>query len=194
MTTVDERNIDPIKEMSRIAHDVLALSSGGFRESYRSVQPAKLIYSSEWCRISLVWGGWDHGAGNTMHIFYGRLHAPNEDTTMLWNEEECYCWHGFDNILHFLDGRTPAETAELKYSHELTDPFYEDELSQKYKSQPDWLAQMHVTIWDHYGQGLFDLFDLRQPVLWQRYEQFLKEVYNIAGRKPSFGPAKDKVC
>jgi hypothetical protein len=129
-----------------------------------------------------------------MHIFYGRLYAPNEDTTMLWNEEECYCWNDFGNILHFLDGRTPAQAAKLKYSHELTDPFYEDELSQKYESQPEWLAHMHVTIWDHYGQRLFNLFDLRQPVLWQRYQQFLKEVYDIAGRKPSFGPPRDKVC
>lgn len=129
-----------------------------------------------------------------MYIYYGRLHAPNEDTRMLWNGEECYCWHELDNVLHFLDGRTPAETVQLRYAHPITDLFYEEELSQKYKTQPEWLAQMHVAIWQHYGQRLFDLFDLRQSDLWKQYQQFLKEVYDIAGRKPRFGPSKDKVC
>jgi hypothetical protein len=73
MTSVDQRNIDPIKEMTRIAHDILSLPSRGFRESSRSTQPGKLIFNSEWCPISLIWGGWDHGTGNTLHIFYGRF-------------------------------------------------------------------------------------------------------------------------
>jgi hypothetical protein len=194
MNIIDERNIDPIKEMTRLAQDILALSSRGFRESYQSPQLGKLIYDSEWCRISLVWVGREPGSGDTMHIFYGRHHAPNEDTAIFFNGEKCYCWHDIPYILHFLDGRTPVETVKLKYSHQLTDPFYEDELTQKYSSQPEWLAQMHVTIWQHYGQRFFDLFDLRQPDLWEHYRRFIKEVYDIAGRKPTFGPPRDKVC
>lgn len=194
MNSLDRKNIDPIVEMSRIAQDILNLDSRAFKESYRSAQSGTLIYDSQWCRISLVWGGREPGSGDTMYILYGRLHAPNEDTTMLWNGEECHCWHDLEDILHFLDGRTPSESANLGYSHPLVDSFFEKETSQKYSNQPEWIADMHAAILDHYGQKLFDLFDLREPEAWQRYRQFLKEVYDLAGRKLMFGPSKDKVC
>lgn len=129
-----------------------------FKETYRSPKPRKLIYDSEWCRISFVWSGWEPGSGNTMDIFYGRLHAPNDKARMLWNGEECICWHDLTHVLHFLDGSTPAKAAELHYSHPITNPFYEKELGQKYKGQ---LAHMYLAIWNHYGQQVFDLFDLR---------------------------------
>ncbi len=73
-----------------------------------------MIYDSEWCRISLAWDGWDALGGNSINIHYGRLHAPDEKTVMLWNGEECYCWHDFDYVLHFLDGRNPAEAAQAE--------------------------------------------------------------------------------
>ncbi len=55
------------------------------------------------------------GGGNSISIYYGRLHAPNEETTMIWNGEECHCWHRFELALHFLDGRTP-EYASKRYT------------------------------------------------------------------------------
>ena len=195
MSAVDEREIDPINEMSRIAREILKLTSQGFRESYRSPKPGSLIYDSEWCRISLIWGGWDYGSGNSMHIRYGRLHALNEATTMIWNQEECHCWSRVEHALHFLDGFTPAEAARLNYSHPLISPFYEETILQRFdRRQPEWLAQMHVTIWERYGKRLFELFDLRRPDLWEQFRHFLKEVYDIKGRSPRIKPPLDKVC
>ena len=195
MNVNDERSIDPINEMSRIANDILNLKGQGFQENHRSEKLGKLIYNSEWCRISLIWGGWDQAGGNSMHIRYGRLHAPNEKTTMLWQDDECRCWHELDYVLHFLDGRTPAEAAELDVIHSITDPFYETEITQKFRrQQPEWIATMHKSIWEQYAQRLFDLFDLRQPELWQKYQEFLKEVYDIQGRDSDIKPPMDKVC
>jgi hypothetical protein len=195
MNSVDERDIDPINEMTRIGRDLLDLASRGFKESYHSANPGKLIYNSERCRISLIWGGWDYGSGNSMHIRYGRLHALNEETTMIWKDEECHCWHRVEPALHFLDERTSVEAARLNYSHSLTSPFYEEEFQQKFnRRQPEWLAQMHAAIWRHYGEQFFELFDLRQPDLWEKYRQFLKEVYDIKGRSPRIKPPLDKVC
>src|SRR5215211_5380115 len=195
MSAIDERNIDPIEEMTRIAQNILGLSVWGFKESYRSAKSGNLIYDSEWCRINLIWGGWDYGTGNRMHIRYGRLHAPNEETTIIWNNEECRCWHRVEHALHFLDERAPAEAARLNYSHPLTSPFHEEEFQQKFnRRQPEWLAQMHAAIWQHYGKRFFELFDLRRPDLWEKYRQFLKEVYDIKGRSPRIKPSPDKVC
>ncbi len=194
MNVFDERKIDPIQEMNRIALRFLNLSSSGFKESYQSSKPAKLIYDSEWCRISLIWGGWDN-SGNSIHIRYGRLHAPSEKSIMIWNSEECRCWHDFDDVLHFLDEKTPADAARLDTSHPITDPFYDDKFQKKFnRRQPEWLAQMHTTIWQHYGKRFFELFDLRRPDLWEQYRQFLKQVYDIKGRSPRIKPPLDKVC
>lgn len=194
MNKFDERKIDPIQEMIRIAVSFLGLPSRGFKESYQSVKPAKVIYDAEWCRISLIWGGWDY-AGNSIHIRYGRLHAPSEKTIMTWNSEECRCWHDFDYALHFLDKKTAADAAKLDYSHPITVPFYDEEFQKKFnRRQPEWLAQMHTTIWRHYGKRFFELFDLRRPDLWEEYRQFLKEVYDIKGRSPRIKPPLDKVC
>ena len=195
MSTIDERDVNPNQEMIRIAQSILDLPSRKFTETYRSIKPGKIIFDSVWCRLSLIWGGWDYGGGNSMHIRYGRLHAPNEQTVMSWNSEECHCWHRPEHALHFLDGRTPASAAELNYSHPITSPFYSEEIRQKYRRrQPEWTAQMHLAIWQNYGTRLFELFDLRRPDFWKEYQQFLKDVYDIAGRIPEIKPSLDKVC
>jgi hypothetical protein len=195
MSKPDERNVDPIEEMTRVATNFLDLNLWGFKESYRSAKSGNLIYDSDWCRVNIIWGGWDYGSGNNISIYYGRLHAPNADTTMIWNSEECRCWHGFDDALHFLDKQTPVDAAKLDYSHPVTDPFYDDEFLSKFsRRQPEWLAQMHSTIWRSYDKRFFELFDLGRPDLWQDYRHFLKEVYDIKGRRPYIKPPLDKVC
>lgn len=114
---------------------------------------------------------------------------------MFWNGEDSRCWHRVEHPLHFLDRRTPAEAAKLDYSHFLKTPFHEEEIRKKFsRRQPEWLAQIHLAIWQHYGNRLFELFDLRRPDLWQQYRQFLKEVYDIRGRNPAIKPPLDNVC
>jgi hypothetical protein len=195
MSTTEERNADSLKVMTHIAQNVMNLSLRGFVESYRSAKPGKLIHDSEWCRVSLIWGGWDALEGNSINVRYGRLHAPSEKVTMPWGGEDCRCWHRVEHALHFLDGRTAAETAKLDYTHTLITAFYEDETRKKFfRRQPEWLAQIHVAIWQDYGKRLFELFDLRRPDLWEQYRQFLKQVYDIQGRNPVIKPSMDKVC
>jgi hypothetical protein len=195
MNIDDEKNIDPIHELLSLTHKKSNLHEWGFTESFRSAVDKRLIYNSEWCRIKLVWGGWDYGSGNSISIYYGRLHAPNENVTMLWNSEECHAWHGFEFGLHFLDGRSQAEIAKVNYSPPLISKFYEEEISQQfYRRQPEWLMQMHSEVWNYYGKRFFELFDLRQAELWLKYREFLKEIYDIKGRPSFIQPPLDKVC
>lgn len=190
-----EWDIDSVDEMTRVSQGFLDLTGWGFKESYHSAKLGKLIYDSEWCRLNFVWGGWDPLGGNSISIYYGRLHAPNEKATMICNGEECYCWHGFEHALHFLDGRAPADIAKKDLFHSLTDQFYELEFRQKFRRrQPEWLAQMNAAVWHQYNKRLFELFDLRRPDLWEQYRNFLKELYNIKGRSPNIKPPPDKVC
>ena len=192
-SSLDERAVNPIREMSRIAVDILSLPARGFKESFRSIKwPQTLIYDSEWCRIRLDWDGWDYMVGNSIQIQYGRLHAPDDEAIMVWNDEICHCWHRLNYALHFLDGSSPAQAAEMRNSTPITKPFYLDEIRERFdRRQPEWLAQMHLTIWQHYDKRLFELFDLRQPELWRKYRDFLKNVYDIEGRIPYIDPPLD---
>lgn len=194
MSPTDERRVNPISEMIRISQTILKLDSWGFKETYRALSSRELIYDSEHCRINLIWDGWDYMGGNSMHVLYGRLHAPSEGHIMIWNGEECYCWHDFDLALHFLDGRRPADIVEQYYSHPVISPFYTDEIKKKYHRQAEWLAEMHVSVWEHYGQRFFELFDVRQSNVWEHYRQFLREFYDIKGRGNYIDPSLDKVC
>jgi hypothetical protein len=184
-----------MQEMLRLAQNFSPLNTWGFKESYRSVKDKRLIFNSEWCRIKLVWGGWDYGSGNAISIHYGRLHAPSENVTMIWIGEECHAWHDFGLALLFLDGFSPSKATEMNYSTPLTNKFFEEEIRQKfYRRQPEWLMSMHMEVWEHYGKQFFELFDLRRPDLWERYRQFLKEFYDIEGRSSFITPSMDKVC
>lgn len=194
MNNDDERNVDPIQEMLRLTRNFIN-PIWGFNESYRSALTKVLIYDSEWCRVKIVWGGWDYGSGNTISVYYGRLHAPSESVTMVWNGEESHAWHRFEHTLHFLDGRSPSEAAKLNYSTPLTKKYYEEEYRKKFqRRQPEWLMLMHMEVWTYYGERFFELFDLRKPNSWEQYREFLKEFYDIKGRPSFIKPDMDKVC
>ena len=195
MNEADERNVDPMQEMLRLAQNFSTINIWGFKEGYRSVKDKRLIFTSEWCHIKLVWGGWDYGSGNTISIHYGRLHAPSENVTMIWNGEECHAWHKIRLPLLFLDGDSPDKAARMKAAAPFTSKYYEDKYLQKFhRRQPEWLMTMHMEVWEHYGKRFFELFDLRQPDLWEHYRQFLKEFYDIEGRSSFIKPSLDKVC
>jgi hypothetical protein len=195
MNTSDEKNVNPIQEMARIAQNFLDINLWGFKESYRVIEPGKLIFDSEWCRLNFIWDGWDYLGGNTISIRYGRRHAPNDKATMVWNGEECRCWHDVNHALYFLDGRSVGDAVKMINSHPLLKPFFDDEIRKEFhRRQPEWLANMHTAIWQHYDKSFFELFDLRRPDLWNQYLQFLKEFYDIKGRSSFIKPPLDKVC
>jgi hypothetical protein len=130
-----------------------------------------------------------------VRIYYGRLHALNDMSTMIWNLEECWCWHSVSKGLHFLDNRTPEYAAKDLHSHDLIRKYRETVHSKDLRNKHvEWEIRKHAFIWEHYAPQLFELFDLRRPDLWEKYRQFLKEVYDIEGRSPIIKPPLDKVC
>jgi hypothetical protein len=192
---IDERNVDPIQEMINLVENVSNLKSFGFLKDFQNEKSNIVIYNSDQCRVKMVWGGWDPSVGNSISIYYGRLHAPNENVKMIWNGEECHCWHRFEHIIHFLNGVSPSEAAKLDYSTPITSKYFTDENRNKFsRRQPEWLMQMHMDVWKHYGATLFELFDLHRPDLWESYRKFLTEMYDIQGRIPFIKPPMDKVC
>jgi len=182
-----------------ITERFLDLKRWGFQESARlQTRHTRVIYNSEWCRIQLLltdrrrFGGFE-----TIGIYYGRLHAPNEGMLMIWNGQQCHCWHRIDNTaLHFLDGLSPEEAAERQGLPPIMDEFLQSDLAKSITYYPEQTARMHAVVWEHYGQRLFDLFDLRQSDLWEEYSQFVREFYEINGQgsNPIFNPPLYRIC
>lgn len=193
------KNISEI-DFIPIIDDVMETKSWGFKLSYSDLREyhsglfmRKMIYDSEWCRVQFE----VYQRRNIppdmyeSYIWYGRLHAPNEDYFMIWQGEKCRCWHSVGSThLFFLEGISPDEViknpklpifeAINSDIHELLNfpaIFYE---SQK---------------WKYYGTRLFELFDLRRPDLWNQYSKYLEEYYKLLDehfKSKGISPSSDK--
>ena len=119
---------------------------------------------------------------------------------MEWRGEKCRGWHNISEPVRFLDGLSPLEAAEQtniqKKSPHVIESFEQSEIGKKllHEYPPKAVLVMHATIWEHYGQRLFELFDLRRPDLWDKYRVFVREYYRLIGMKSSWGPPYENVC
>jgi len=134
-----------------------------------------VIYDSDYCRVKFLFDS--EKSSFPLSIYYGRLHAPNDEWLIKWNGEDCYCWHSdFEIALKFLDGIAPRDAAEnyLLRPEGLKDFNYAS--GHDNNTQPEQMLIAHAKCWDYYGNRMFGLFDLRSPSeLWERYVKFLKE-------------------
>ncbi len=174
-----------------------------FKVSYTNftqVGGPKVIYNSEWCRVKFSLSYEMGRRFDELLLLYGRLHAPDEGVTMLWNGEECLCWHNLRwSPILFLDGLSPEEAAHFKGKPPLVEQFWQSEEGKKlyWTYHPEFRLRIESILWEHYGQRLFELFDLRRSELWGQYVRFNREYYKILNRKsiPGFPfPPEDKIC
>ncbi|MGB8981622.1 MAG: hypothetical protein WCC12_07075 [Anaerolineales bacterium] len=155
----------------------------GFERSYLSPPTINfpfVIYDSKWCRVKFQhYGGDRPGHWGEMHIYYGRSHAENDESFMIWNDEICWCWHSIeDYALNFIDGLSPEEAVEKKHKPRVMDEFRNSEIGKAVHG-PEWVARRHLAVWEHYGRRLFKFFDLRHATTWEQYRSFLRKVKQI---------------
>ena len=160
----------------------------------------KLIYDSEWCRIKFMFSRMHYPETDKLLIDYGRLHAPDEELFITWNSEGCRCWHSVLDPLRFLDGQTPAEAHQQARLGEQLPLLLRDFKASKIGKQllaeypPKATIVLQSRLWQHYGESLFELFDLRRPDLWEEYRGFLREYYSLLGLKSDYGLPYEYVC
>ena len=167
----------------------------GFKLAHSGIFPQYLpyiVYESEQCKVRFRWDQDRPYESPHILVDYGRLHAPVDQESMLWNGEECRCWHLCAKIVNFLAGLSPFDSENSEFN---TPPIMQEFLEGNkrdalYPAQ-EYHVRLNAHIWEKYGQRLFDLLDLRRPDLWDGYRNFLKEYYtrryeqNIQqGRKP----------
>ena len=112
-----------------------------------------------------------------VYFLCGRLHASNIADFTIWNGEKCHCWQTISYALNFLDGLTPEEAAKNLFSKFLLD--FRKNNKQKGWSPVEEDIRMLSAVLNQYGTDLFNLFDLRNPDLWQKYYDFYKRIYHI---------------
>jgi hypothetical protein len=194
-----DTNRNQHQELIAFLESIMDFKKWGFKQSY--VHSPEIIYNSQWCRVKFYF---DYYAVYPhphigMYAHYGRVHAPNNDYFMIYKGEKCWCWHELDLPLRFLDDMTPKEAADEWNAYLRWPPgirqFIETTIDKKIHS-PEWNIRIQHVSWEHYGQRLFELFDLRQPALWERYNQFVKEFYKIIDSRSYVdgAPPRDRIC
>jgi hypothetical protein len=142
------------------------------------------LYDSSSCRVR-SYLSFDIRDGAYLGISYGRMHAPNTDMYLEWNGKKQIAWHQFvaGYIGPFLDGIPVDDLAQIEmkkrysYISKAEDLFRSSEESKKLNGV-DWTLGFEATIWDYYGDQLFNLFDIRIPKNWEEYCRFMESLYN----------------
>ena len=172
--------------VANLATRFLPLSDWGFTES--TIMDSRVIYNSQWCRIMFYLD--KQRNGEILRVYYGRLHAQDNEWNMEWNNEECHCWYGHYELqlaLYFLDGFSPQEVFRKDIgiphlaSSQLFQDYLDSESGESDNNTEERFLKLHLMIWERYGVHFFELFDLRYPDLWERYIAFMKEFYNLRG-------------
>jgi len=182
----------------QMLEQIIDFEKWGFKQTFVGFPlPApwawRVIYDSEWCRVCFSWDIEDPREYPVSHVSYGRLHAPSNEETILWNGKKCYCWHGIRKALYFLDGMPWQYVAEHKFEVPTAEQTFRQSRKQNW-SQPEWMARMHLAFWQQYDKKLFELFDLRHPEIWKKYTEFLEEYHKFTDYPPVRYPSSYEVC
>jgi hypothetical protein len=169
----------------------LEFARWGFHLSHidyaKSLGSTTAIYDSDKCRVRFDLGNIGRlPEEDELHVQYGRRHAPNDNSVMVWRGERCRCWHySVPAPVLFVEGNSPRDIfahrkkeGDYPYPHVLAAK-NESEQDREFRNlyPPASVVWREVLIWQHCGHRLFDLFDLRRPELWEDYQKFIHEYY-----------------
>jgi hypothetical protein len=87
-------------------------------------------------------------------------------------------WHGIVTLLKFLDGLSPQEAKNTELP-KLFQEFEQSDIAKNIKYMPEKDLVFAASIWETYGQRLFDIFDARNKDLWEQYSVFVSEYEKI---------------
>ena len=192
----------------QMIHRNMDLSRWGFEQVAVGIFnnfPPGIIFDSIFCRVRVMWHLSDIRDGNYKKItfLYGRLHAPVDESVIVWEGEKCYCWHSIEDFaLNFLDDLSPQDLTRTSTLPKIMKKYYQPSIIHELglqavsenETQPEVMTRTHAEVWNHYGQQLFDLFDVRHPEIWNRYRMFVKEYYRLYPPILKRSPSLDSIC
>jgi len=141
------------------------------------------IFESKFCRVKFELSLFNYYPLFETIIYYGRLHAPDNEKHLMWNGKKCLCWHSNIYItIPFIEGISAQQLAAD--SHRKIWQSFVDNLKVDYPPTfyLEYPLQLHAKIWEHYGERFFSIFDLRKPELWEKYSEY-SDIYNESVKK-----------
>lgn len=149
-----------------------------------------VIYDSDSCRVKFTLGVNYYPMLDTQ-IYYGRLHASDSNNNyMIWNGERCRCWHNLNLILPFIEG-IKVESVE-EFWRNLKENLNLDFPPHDFIEYP---LRFNSKIWGLYGNKIFDVFDIRNTDLWEKYSQFSNARHEFQIKKyNSTYRSAEKIC
>lgn len=173
----------------------MPLTKWGFRKSFHPEKAGLVIYDSEFCRVMFELSVFHYYPLYETIIYYGRLHAPDNEKYMTANGEKCLCWHSHIHLtLPFIEGISAQQLADERYGEtweSLVDKLKVDYPHADYLEYP---LRLHAKIWEHYGEKLFSVFDLRQPEVWNHYSKFSMTYEDAVNRRLNLSHAVGRIC
>lgn len=150
-------------------------------QNYQGLGYPIIFYDSEKCRIRVFYEVAGRRDDHTIMIHYGRPEVPDTANILLTNtNQENYhlYWHSVRPLLYFLDGLLPQEAKNAKHPRLIME-FEQSDLAKGTRYEPEKNLLLHATIWESYGQRLFDVFDNRNKDLWEQYSTFVQEYWKV---------------
>ena len=176
--------------------DILPLAKWGFKRSTQF--SSGHIFDSESCRVKFELSLRDYFPLFATNIYYGRQHARDEEQYMDWNGKKCLCWHSnIDITLAFIEGIRAQELVD--HAPEIwrsrVDILNVNYAPEGYLEYP---LRLHAKIWEHYGERLFSIFDMRDPEQWEQYSAYSDEYRELINeylhRKFDIPPGIESLC
>jgi len=188
----------PVDELVRLIKQDMHLERWGFTVASKKMdaKAIEVVIRSEICKVGIDCTR-DNSHLCSISLAYARLHAPENAPYMIYEGQECVCWHNlFFGILDFLDGMTPEEAANSRSSGKrIIGLEQEPKIANLGKYNPERTLYFHDEIWTRYAPELFQLFDLRDQTLWKKYYDFNKEYVRLLFENPTqMIPSPDKIC
>jgi hypothetical protein len=190
-----------LSEFVNVIEKDLNLKSLGFSLGYKDadIYGLKVGFDSEILRLNFNFSHDNNINWNQIDCYYGRKHANFEKAFMEYKGNRCICWHDISrNILKFLEGMTPIEALNFHQQPNTIEAYKKsaEYLSLGYNN-PERALYKQKYIWSYYNPSLFNLFDLRDQTLWNKYYEF-NEQFTSLKKLPSIPgldiPTGDMIC
>ena len=177
-----------------LINENMDLERWGFVQTYSSITrdtlPFILIYDSQQCRIKFEYYTPDYGGvyhnSRKAQIWYGRLHTLSDSENRFAPGKKTIYWHSiYYDVLKFLAGMSPEEgiyTAREELP--ILQEFKKSNLNQILPSERQFASvildlRLHNRIWKYYEKNFFDIFDVRNPAVWEKYVIFHNETQRL---------------
>lgn len=173
----------------------LPLAKWGFRKTFQPEKTGLVIYTSEFCRVKFELSVFNYFPLYETIIYYGRLHAPDNENRINWNGNICLCWHSNIHLtIPFIEGVSAQQLADDRQGEIWQSVVENLKVDYPHADYLEYPLRLHAKIWEHYREKFFSIFDLRKPEIWKKYSEYLNVYHEAINKRFNLSRDVEVVC